>query len=258
MLRSKLRNRYNKNKTSHAHLAYNRQRNYCTSLLRESKKKIYEGLDPSVISDNKKFWKVTKPFFSNKETVSINIALSDNKEIHEDSSKVSQLFNDFFSNAVQNLNIDESNFANVSINENDPILRAIYKYEQHPSITKIKEVVGDDTHFSFSYVDNKTIMDEIYSLKTSKANPQNSIPANIMKENCIDPYLSIYQCGFRKGMSSQNCLLFMLEKWKKCLDKKGSAGILLIDLSKAFDCQIHGLLIAKLNAYGFDYNSIKL
>ena len=27
-------------------------------------------------------------------------------------------------------------------------------------------------------------MDEIYSLKTSKANPQNSIPANIMKENC--------------------------------------------------------------------------
>ena len=30
MLRSKLRNSYNKNKTSHAHLAYNRQRNYCT------------------------------------------------------------------------------------------------------------------------------------------------------------------------------------------------------------------------------------
>ena len=103
--------------------------------------------------------------------------------MHEDSSKISQLFNDFFSNAVQNLNIDESNFTNVSIIENDPILRAIYKYEQHPSITKIK-VVGDDTHFSFSYVDNKTIMDEIYSLKTSKGNPQNSIPANIMKENC--------------------------------------------------------------------------
>ena len=53
-----------------------------------------------------------------------------------------------------------------------------------PVLLNIKEVVGDDTHFSFSNVDNKTIVDEIYSLKTSKANPQISIPANIMKENC--------------------------------------------------------------------------
>ena len=29
--------------------------------------------------------------------------------------------------------------------------------------------------------------------------------------NYIDPYLSIYQCGFHKGMSAQNGLLFMLE-----------------------------------------------
>ena len=72
----------------------------------------------------------------------------------------------------------------MSINENDPILRAIHKYEQHPSIIKIKEVVGIAAHFTFSYVDNRTIMDAIYSLKTSKANPQNSIPGNIMKENC--------------------------------------------------------------------------
>ena len=41
-----------------------------------------------------------------------------------------------------------------------------------PVLLNTNEVVGDDTHFSFSYVDNKTIMDEIYSLKTSKVNPQ--------------------------------------------------------------------------------------
>ena len=56
--------------------------------------------------------------------------------------------------------------------------------------------------------------------------------------------LSIFLCGFRKGMSSQNCLLFLVEKLKKSLDKTGKGGILLTDLSKAFDCLVHDLLIA--------------
>ena len=74
----------------------------------------------------------------------------------------------------------------------------------------------------------------------------------------MDQKISIFQCGFRKNMSSQNCLLFMVEKLKKCFDNQGSTGILLTDLSKAFDCLIHDLLLAKLHAYGFQHNAIKL
>ena len=70
--------------------------------------------------------------------------------------------------------------------------------------------------------------------------------------------LSKYQCGFRKGFSSQQCLLAMLEKWRKSLDRGGSFGALLTDLSKAFDCLPHDLLIAKLHAYGFDSKSLKI
>ena len=59
-------------------------------------------------------------------------------------------------------------------------------------------------------------------------------------------------------MSAQNCLLVLLEKWRKCIDSKGYAGVLLTDLSKAFDCIRHDLFIAKLDAYGFDYNALCL
>ena len=48
----------------------------------------------------------------------------------------------------------------------------------------------------------------------------------------------------------------MLEKWKKALDKHYVAGGLLTDLSKAFDCLNHDLLMAKLEAYGFDDKSL--
>ena len=68
--------------------------------------------------------------------------------------------------------------------------------------------------------------------------------------------LSKYQCGFRKGFGTQHCFLVMIEKLRKIQDNEGAFAAVFIDLSKAFDCISLDLLIAKLNAYGFDKKSL--
>ena len=55
-----------------------------------------------------------------------------------------------------------------------------------------------------------------------------------------------------KGFNAKHCLLAMVEKWRKTLDESGETSAVLTDLSNAFDCIDHILLIAKLNAYGLE------
>ena len=74
----------------------------------------------------------------------------------------------------------------------------------------------------------------------------------------MNTYLNSGLCGFREGFSAQHCLITMTEKIKNVLDKGGIVGALLTDISKAFDCIQHDLLIAKLHAYGFNIKSLKL
>ena len=50
----------------------------------------------------------------------------------------------------------------------------------------------------------------------------------------------------------------MIEKWKTAIDNGSAFVALLTDLSKAFDCIPHDPIIAKLAAYGFDTNALKL
>ena len=70
--------------------------------------------------------------------------------------------------------------------------------------------------------------------------------------------LSHLLSGFRQGYSTQHALFRAIESWKRCLDSIGIVGTIRMDLSKAYACIPHDLLITKLEAYGFDTCALKL
>ena len=100
--------------------------------------------------------------------------------------------------------------------------------------------------------------------KKSRLEKYNYQPGSF--ERCIYKQISEYfgtvfskfQWGFQKGYSTQDCLLTMVENYKKALDQGNEYGSLLTDLSKVFDCLQHDVIVAKLHVYSFSIESLKL
>ena len=169
MKRSKLRNKYLRERTNEAKSLYNKQRNLCVSILRKNKRDDFDNLNNKIVTDNRKFWKAISPLFSKKALKDITLKES-NKTI-TNNAELAETFNTFFSKIVPNLNID-SNLGNNITNANitDPVFCAVQKYEKHPSILKIKEMMGtNNLSFSLKFIDRKKIFKRITKAKKQKS-----------------------------------------------------------------------------------------
>ena len=323
MTRSRLHKKYLKNRNEKNRAINVKQRNYCVSLPRKSKKKYYEKLDERNLMDNKLFWKTIKPSFSDKIVTRDRIHLTENGEVVKTELETAENLNNFFGNVIKNLMIPK-------YSDNDPSLdrienrtvRAILKYRNHPSILVIRERKKAQINFCFKEVSIEEIQKEILNLNNKKASQNsdfikensdifekvlcsfinNSIKSftfpSYLKDADVTPihkkgkkdkkenyrpvsilvvlskvferimfiqmsafFEDIFnkqQCGFRKSYNTQQCLLKMLEKWKRSVNGVKAFGALLTDLSKAFDCLDHELLLAKLNAYDFSLPALRL
>ena len=115
-----------------------------------------------------------------------------------------------------------------------------------PDIAKVATVIP---------IDKKT--DDKYDISNfrpaSLLNCFSKVYENIIKCRLVDSMysnISPFILAYRKNYNTQHVMIRLLEEWRENLDKNHVVGGVLMDLSKAFDCVPHDLLLAKLAAYG--------
>ena len=68
--------------------------------------------------------------------------------------------------------------------------------------------------------------------------------------------LSELMSAYRSGYSTNHVLIRLIENGRHALDNNIFTGAVLMELSKAFDCISHYLLIGKLPGYGLDFDTV--
>ena len=128
------------------------------------------------------------------------------------------------------------------------------KYGVFPDDAKIASVIPLDK--------GKPNKNEISNFRpVSILNTFSKIYEKVIKDQLVsglDKYLSPFISAYRKGYSTQHVLTRLVEEWRERLDNNYIVGAILMDLSKAFDCISHDLIIAKLAAYGLDDTALQL
>ena len=180
---SRLRNKFLNTKNDIDRKAYNKQRNLCESLIRSEKKNFFSNIDASAITDSKTFWKMVKPFFTDKTKTKSRTTPSKKIVSQEDQEEIAsqnmitevqaavEVFNKFFVNIVPNLKTStDCGYDNDFIATGNQVTNTVNKFRNHSSIIMIKK--KKDKIFSFSPVtyDNVLKKQTLLTLKKSLRN----------------------------------------------------------------------------------------
>ena len=184
MIRSRLKNKFNRHRTKENWNAYKIQRNDCVQLRKKAVKSSFEQNTKSVDVSNKLFWETIRPFLCIKGTHgNHDIILEENGDLIKDKENISDILNVFHINIVEKTTGKKPLILNlastVSADEEIDIINR--KYDNNPSIRKIKENVSPFSHFSLNYATDDTILKILLSLDISKEAGYDTLPSKVIK-----------------------------------------------------------------------------
>ena len=108
MLQSRMKNLYLKNKTDINWSNYKKEMNFCTNLLGKAKKEHFSKLDIIKINHSRRFWKLIKPFFSDKGLNCNKLMFSENYQIISDETTIADTVNKRFVNITEKLKFKQT------------------------------------------------------------------------------------------------------------------------------------------------------
>ena len=127
-------------------------------MVRKANKNYFNNLNVRNITNNKQFWKTMKSFFSSKVGDNERITLIERDKVVSEDRDIAETLRSNFETIVENLGIN-SKFMSKEPVINESANYIIRKFQNHPSIIKIKE--NYQGHFSLSAVEAEVVDREI-------------------------------------------------------------------------------------------------
>ena len=227
MTRSRLKKKFNRQKTKANWKAYTLQRNKCVQLCKKAIKNHFSKSLDSGDMTNKTFWKTVRPFISNKGTHdNHDIILDENGELIKDNREVSEILNSFYVNIVEQtmgMKPSQDSFSKTdSVDEQLDII--IEKYKAHPSIQKIKDNNPFLSHFSLSCATEDMILRILLSLNVTKGAAYDTLPPKVIRlvsAVIASPLTGIINLSITKGIFPDLLkTAFVVPAFKKKIDLK--------------------------------------
>ena len=152
------------------------------------------------ISDNKKFWKTIKSFFSNKGLNTNNMMLVEDNEIVRKEEIIANIMNNYFTNTTTHLKLKPT-----KIDSKANLESIIDTFQNHEIVQRIKLAnFHSKSSLKFNSVIELDVKKEILNLSSTKATRKGDIPAKIPKSS-INAYLSeltiLINTALRKTLS---------------------------------------------------------